>query len=477
MTDDRMARVLADDLDARLVRYLEWESAQLGVMLSGEELALRIAGRHVRRRWAISPVVPWAVLAMALLAVALAIVVAGGPKLLTVVPSASPPASTGEPAPTPTGRPIVAGNCGTGRTVITAGSSGAPVPEAAKSLRAPEGGRLAIGLEDQPTPELPTRGAIVVAGPEVGSGRVVATFTGQEILRDGGVGIFGWAASGDSLLVYAGSDSTLSADGVCGNLWLVQADGSAVTRLTDNGPGEAIDQAAFNPSSTSVAYVQANVLHVLDLAGGEQTIPIGQCQDYGPHRLHWAPTERKILLVCDRQIVVLDRDAGTARSISVPGGLLVDAVWSSDSQTIVATTGADGGPVVTLDINAADGSTATRSQGDHSGGWLGNGQSLSPDGRWLLIRGETDVPDSGNPTYRIDTSTGESTKLPWPVVADSWFWNSLGGVQSVAWLDGNDKVLAADGDKLYEVDLRELKRIEVGSLVPNQDWAVFMIPR
>jgi hypothetical protein len=166
----------------------------------------------------------------------------GGSSADNLAPSALP---TAGPTPSPNLLPMVAGTCGTGRTVITASPSGAPVPEEAKSLRAPEGGRLAIALEDQPTPLATiTSGSIVVAGPEVGSVRVVATFTGQEILRDGGVGIFGWSASGDSLLVYAGSDNTLTADKICGNLWLLRADGSAVTRLTDNGPTEAIDQAA-----------------------------------------------------------------------------------------------------------------------------------------------------------------------------------------------------------------------------------------
>ena len=97
-------------------------------------------------------------------------------------------------------------------------------------------------------------------------------------------------------------------------------------------------------------------------------------------------------------------------------------------------------------------------------------------GCWLLVRGDVNT-DSGDPTYRIDTATGRSTKLPWPVVSDSWFWNSLGGVPAVTWLEGNDRVLAADGETLYEVDLPQLERTEVGSVVANQDWAVVMVPR
>jgi hypothetical protein len=476
MTEDRMGRVPADDLDARLARYLDWESTQLSGTPSGEEVAVRIAGQPVRRRWADSAGLAWAILAMALLAVAVGFVLAGGPNLLTVLPSASPQA-TGDPGPSSTGRPIVAGNCGTGRTVITAAPSGAPVPEEAKSLRAPEGGRLAIALEDQLTPSATiTSGSIVVAGPGAGSVRVVATFSGDEIMRDGGVGVVGWSASGGSLLVYAGSDDTLTGDKVCGNLWVLQADGSAVTPLTDNGPAEAIDQAAFSPSSSSVAYVQANVLHVLDLAGGEQTVPVEQC---APHRLHWAPDERRVLLVCDTLVVVVDRDLGTATRLSGGGGYVYDAAWSRDGQSLVVATDErpNPGPVVTREIDAATGSMVARSHSDHSSVWLGSGQTLSLDGRWLLIRGDVDVADSGDPTYLIDTATGRSTKLPWPVVSDSWFWNSLGGIPSVTWMEGNDRVLAADGERLFEVDLRELTRTDVGSVVTYQDWAVFMIPR
>ena len=469
MTDDRMARKPAEDLDARLARYLDWESAQLSGTPSGEEIALRIAGRPVPRRWVGSAVLAWAVLAMALLAVAVGFVVVGGQNLLTILPSASPPASTGDPTPSPTRRPIVAGNCGTGRTVITAAPSGSQVPEEAQSLRAPEGGRLAMALEDQPTPLATIEsGSIVVAGPETGSARVVATFSGDEIPRDSGVGIVAWSASGESLLVYAGSDNTLMADRNCGNLWVVRADGSAVTRLTDHGPAEAIGQAGFSPSSASVAYTQENVVHVLDLAGGEQTIPIGGC---GGHRMHWAPDEGRILLVCGYALLV-DRDTGTTRRLPVGNGI-VDAVWSPDGQSIVVATAIDGASVIIEDIDVTDGAPVTRSQGDHAAVWISNSGTLSPDGRWLLLRGDVDVPDSGNPTYLIETATGRSTKLPWPVVGDP----PRNNVTSVAWLEGNDRVLASDGEKLYEVELRHLTRTEVGSVVPYQDWATFMTPR
>jgi hypothetical protein len=98
MTEDRMARVLADDLDARLARYLDWESAQLPGTPSGEEIAVQIGRNPVQRRWIGNAVLAWAVLAMALLA-ALAFVVTGGSNLLSVLPSASPQASAGDPAP------------------------------------------------------------------------------------------------------------------------------------------------------------------------------------------------------------------------------------------------------------------------------------------------------------------------------------------------------------------------------------------
>ena len=474
MTEDRMARVPADDLDTRLARYLDWESAQLHGTPSGEEVALRMTGRAVQRRWVGSAGLAWAVLAMALLGVALAFVVAGGPNRLSVLPSPSPQSPTAGPTPNPSVPAIVAGTCGTGRTVITAAPSGAPVPEEAMSVRAPEGGRLALALEHQPTQELATSGAIVVAGPEAGSAQVVATFTGQEILRDGGVGIFDWSASGDFLLVYAGSDNTLTTDRICGNLWIVQADGSTVRRLTDNGPAEAIDQAGLSPSGESVAYFQQNVVHFLDLAGGEQTVPVERC---APHRLRWAPDERRILLVCGTLVVVVDRDSGTAARFSAQTGFVYDAVWSQDGQSIVVAGhgGRNASPVLIVDLDPATGSRVTRSQSDHSANWLGNGQTLSPDGRWLLMR--DGLRDGGLPTYLIETATGRSTKVPWPVVGDSWFWNSLGGVPDVRWLEGNDRVLATDEATIYEVDLREITRTEVGSVVLYQDWAVFTSPR
>jgi hypothetical protein len=476
MTQDRIPTMTEDQLDARLVRYLQWESDQLRETGSGRQIIASLTGATVHRGRIGRATLAWAVIALALVAVAIAVMAGGGPGPLlsraSTPPPSSPIVSTVTAPATPKPSIEVAGTCGTGRTEILEGYAGLPVPAAAASMRAPQGSRIAIALENG---RFGIDGHIIVAGPEAGSARVIAYITGEDIMPVGGVGILGWSESGDAMLVYAGSENTLTTDKICGNLFVLQADGSAVKRLTDNGPAEPIDMAALGPGGT-VAYAQAGVLHVVVIDGGEQAIALGDCS-FGAERLEWAADGRRVLVVCGNRLVVADLGIGTAAQVASVNGSILDAVWSKDGRSIVAANEPLGGPVTIIEVDPVEGTTTQRSQSDVAKEWVGGTPTLSRDGRWLLIQGNDNLPDY-LPTYVVDTATGTTTVLPWPVLTDSAFW-IVGRVPSVTWLGGNGRVLADDGGTLYEVDLVKRTRTAVGWVPtePLTDWALFTIPR
>jgi hypothetical protein len=463
-----------DEFDARMARYLRWESEQVGGAPGSDEIAIELVTGASPRRWAGNPALVWAVLVMALLAVVATAIFVGNqnPNLVVVSPDPSvqtSPTATSTPLQTPTRPPITgAGPCRDGRVDIQPMPDFAVRPEV-DLIVAPQGGRIAMALEDNAE-----SGTIVIADPVRGDLRVVATFTGDELDWEGRVQVLSWSPDGQSLLVLALSSSNGDAARNCGNLFVVQADGSAVRSVTDLGPGQVAGGGAFSPSGASVAYTLDGMLHVETLAGGSIAVPVICSFIFG--ELHWSADEQRILVMCGAQLLVVDLDAGTRRYGAVGPGPL-DARWTSNDQAIVVAVGDEapglvGGPLTILDVDPVDMSIATRVRSDASTEWVLGRPSLSPDNRWLLVQGDGNVSDIPYyPTYLVDTATGATTKLPWPVMSD---WSNRGDIFGrlplVTWLAGNDKVLTADQGTLYEVDLRSIMRTAVGS-VPAADFA------
>ena len=110
-----------DEFDARIARYLRWETAQVGGSPDRPDVATIVAAGSVHRSRASSPALVWAALLMALLIVAAAILVAGNPdpSLVVAPPTASPIASQ------------VAGPCGAGRVQIQPATGGTISADAA----------------------------------------------------------------------------------------------------------------------------------------------------------------------------------------------------------------------------------------------------------------------------------------------------------------------------------------------------------
>jgi hypothetical protein len=461
MTDDRMESTPRDEFDNRLAGYLRWEARQVDVAPAISEVAVRIAGGTVRRSWPGNPAIAWAAIAMALVVVGTAVLFSGRPENPVVVaPSSSPGLASELPGP-----------CGTGLVALQAAVGAVPLPAFAADIRVPVGGRLALALE-----EGPAGGTILVAGPEGLDPRVVATFTG-ETGSQGRVQVIAWSLDERELLVWSGSHDTLTADRNCGNLWTVATDGSSVTQVTYNGPDMVATVSAFAPVGGALAYVQDGAVHLYLEDGVTRTIRFPGCSPNDPRGLHFGLDASKILLVCDAELVIVDRKTETARLIGLP--FVLDARWAADGQSIIAAVDRNQypnpGPVTILEVDPNDGTSRTRVESDVSSVWATPPMPvLSPDGRWLLVLGNgVDNPLPYAPTYIVDTATGATSLPEYPVLTDVGFMeDAYTRLPAVAWLSGNESVLSVQDGAIYEVDLQSLEREEVGA-VPVHDFAWF----
>ena len=463
---EHLDQATRDGLDERLSGYLQWQAGQLRGIPSGDDMAGRVAEGMSQGRPLPVATLAWAMVALALLVAAMAVIFAGGPEGPVVV------------APRPTLlASAVPGPCGMGRVTIQAATGGDELPAAASAIRGPVGGRLALALEERPS-----GGSIVIAGPDGTDPRVVATFTG-ETESDGQVQVIEWSPSGDSLLAWAGAEHLIEGDRNCGNLWTVATDGSSVTQLTDNGPGEVATVSAFAPDGGSVAYAQGDALHIASLGGDTRSVAYGGCRPNAPRALRWSEDSARILLVCDDVVVVVGVEAGTHNRIGV-GNAAFDARWSADGQSIIAAV--DGatpqteGPVSIIEIDPEDGTASERVRSDRSSAWVLGVPQLSPDGRWLLILGNgLDNPLPYYPTYVVDTITGATLRPDFEVLTEFDFIgreDTYTRRPGAIWLDGNNRVLTAHDGTIYQVDLQSLERISVGS-VPALDFAWLPISR
>jgi hypothetical protein len=479
MTEHNHGVVHDDEFDARLSHYLEWEIGQVRGAASNEEIAMRIAAGAGWRRWSANPVLVWAALLMTLLVVAATIFVAGNQdNKVVVVASPGPsiqvtPVASNSPTAAPTRAPITgAGPCRDGRIDIEPMVTVTWRPDN-REIAAPSTGRLAMALE-----ESSAGGSIVVTDPTHEGLRVVATFTGEEAGGADRVQVVGWSPDGSSLLVYALNWSNSDAARNCGNYFVVQADGSKVQRLTDYGPDELANGGNFSPSGASVAYTLGNELHVAAVSGGSRLL--GAACPAVNGELRWTSDERQILLHCaDYGVMLFDVASGQPRWLHLDPGPL-DARWTTDEQGIVVAVGDEppglvGGPLSIVDVELAELRFATRVRSDVSTEWVLGVPSLSPDNRWLLVQGGGNVPDIPYyPTYLVDTATGLTTELPWPVMAEGPF-DPWGRQPRITWLPGNDRILTLQQGKLYEVDLRAITRTAVGK-VPAEDYAFSVSP-
>ena len=478
MTEQRN-EPMPDDLDALLTRYLRWRSDSAAGLPTAAEMALRVTGARSIRRTAFEWRLAWAVAAVAA-ALAGVLVMGGGAGPRSPLGLASPTApvvSTLAPRATRIPTPTLDDTaCTSGRITFQTGVGRTP-PSATRGLQAPSGGRVAIAYE-----EGSKSGSLVVADSIPGSARVVADFTGQQIEDVTGVRVLGWSSSGDQLLVLAshsGRDKPAT-EASCDNLFVVATDGSRAIAITDNGPGQRIDAATLSPGGRLVAYVRDFVLHVVNVdavSGDPVQIPIGGCS-LPPSELDWSPDEQHLAFVCGRSVAVFDNRVPTISytAFDANGRTPMTLSWL-DNGALVLAWGDDGpgigsGPVLIVDLSAGNVARTLkiRTSTQHKTEWVLGRPSFSPDRSWLLVQGDGGVASAYFPTYLVDTHSGATTKLPWPVLTQ------LAQLDApTAWLPGpRPRVIVWDSGQIVELDLVAQTRTSIG---PAPAWdAVAFFP-
>lgn len=388
--------------------------------------------------------------------------------------SATDLAALATTAPSPT---VDVNACAEGSTDVQPLLKG-PDPALLEPLRLTRPGALALAIEEDRT-----SGEVIVAqsaGDEAGTVgiRVVARFTGYDIQLPRTVTPVAWSADGEAILINAGHLDQFAPERNCNDLFLVRADGSEVTRLTRNGPGEWANSSSISPDGRLIAFVVGGQLRLTEVDRGTFGVPLSTCdRPEGPSV--WSP-DGWLLVICGESISVADLVAGGSHLYGPPAGpesegslprdsLPLAAAWTADGQSIIAVTAPAGpsqlGPLQIVEIKRSDGTPIARVGTETSTEWVLGTATMSPDARWALLQGDGNVPtDTWFPTYAIDTSTGDATKLPWTVIHDQT------EPSSVSWLAEPGRFLYEEDQALYEVDLTTMTRTEVGA-IPASDYA------
>jgi hypothetical protein len=352
-------------------------------------------------------------------------------------------------------------------------------PGTVSPLRLTRPGVLALAIEQDRT-----SGEVIVAhsmGDEAGTfdARIVARFTGYDLQLARAVTPVAWSPQGDAVLINAGHLDEFEADRNCSDLFLVMANGSGVTRLTHDRAGEWANAGSISPNGGEVARVAGGDLRLIEVDGARPGLALASCfSPNGPVR--WSPDGTWLMVVCGNELIVVDLIGQRPHSYSPPAGpesegslprdsLPLAAAWTADGQSVIAVTAPAGltqlGPLKIVEIDRADGTPTASVATEASTEWVLGSATMSPDARWVLVQGDGNVPAAPwFPTYAVDTSTGDTTKLPWTVLHDST------GPSPVSWLAAPGTFLYEDEQAFYEVDLATMTRTEVGA-IPASDYA------
>jgi hypothetical protein len=343
-TDDAIERGLArrapHGADARLL----------------DAVMAEVGGAPQAWRWAPSLDVPvmrlrrrsvWFAIAAALAALLAAMALLGVgrshpplPALIPLPSAAATPART-EDSPLPMA-------CYTDAIVATAVPSGKPVADYVKvladfvQLPGLGGGRIAY-LTDFDDGTDNGRGIDVwVASGEPAIPSVVATFRGPLINV---ASVAPWSRSSGSLLVTIGQVGASNLPD-CEDLYLIEADGSSVRRLTHNGAQTDV-YGRLSPAGGKVAYVTAlgRTSLSLDVVGADGTLArewTDACFESWLLRTPmWSPDGSRIAIPCSQRVEIYDPVTGARTSVEQPGGPAGAIGWSADGRRLFAATFAE----------------------------------------------------------------------------------------------------------------------------------------
>ncbi len=177
-----------------------------------------------------------------------------------------------------------------------------------------------------------------------------------------------------------------------GYLWVQPLTGGLASRVTD---GSAVERdPAFSPDGRLIAFVRSEFgrhdLVVHDVASGETRV-IDSGVAYGPP--DWSPDGRRVVFSDGQRIVGLDLESGARQTLTAASGWLPRPHFSGDGRSLFFSandrgTGALFELALSPDREAASGNRPrplTELDRHLSGGLV------SPDGRWLAFRRNTEI--------------------------------------------------------------------------------------
>jgi hypothetical protein len=431
-----------DRLDRDLRRFLERQAGELHGSPSSAEMTARVAAA-VGRRPVTQPSrqLIWIVALLGLLLAALIAVVIGSQENKKVAVVLSSP-TTSPTSPTPS---ALIGRCVTPIELHPAFD--APAPNF-QNFQVPAGGRLAFADVEAEVP------AIWLESGDTPGAETVATITGYglTILPHGDVGaqvpqvrVLGWSADGSAFLVETSLIHVSLPGPNCRNLFLVKADGSSVTKLTDNGPDQEANGAALAPDGRSVAYLEyagsRPELRLTDLSGAARVLDSADCQSVAEGLL-WSPNGSRLARLCGANVTVYSIGDGTSRTIALPPGLgATTGSWSADgSRFLVAAnstnsvSGPQRVPLSILSLDPDTGTAALLSRSTLSTYWSPlQIDAISPDGAWLYAIGVPPEPLASTSytiaSYLINVASGVTHRLVGPALSPGepvWLPDSSG---------------------------------------------------
>ena len=434
MTDERF--------DLELRRVLAADIARISGAPSRDDLIDRLRpGTSVigPRRERPSLGLVFAVLALLAAIVATVAYVGSQPSLL-VMPTSSPAT-------------VVAGpSACTGATIDIRAANGEELPSRYGAVTSPEA--LVAFVHE----ESDSAGSVIVAGGNTPP-RLVATVTGHGLQTAIGVEVIDWSADGSMLLLGAAPNTLIVPDQHCGDLFLVAADGSAVSRIRVdaalNTGGGWTGDAALSPSGETVA-IGAEDLQLLS-PGGSVSRGLDQCER-SPRGLAWSPTGSEVLVLCRHQLLVVAADGSKWTSLTPEGRLVLGARWSADGRSIFRVDAVEGSSALeSWSIDAVDHLHTPGPTFDSGLDWeTASGQStVSPDGRWLVGRAQVRANPQVWESYAIDLTTGIATRFPFQVATNPT------EALSVGWHPDGRLLFQLDGI-LYTADLETMTQTGIG---------------